>query len=205
MALVLNGSTGIVEANIADNAITTSKIASGAVSTGDLASTLDLSSKTISLPSNSSKIVRMYNAYSGTGVQLAGSTPADIGLNFTDVVVNAGESPILFLQVSSRLVTTGQHHCALSMRYTGSATGRLASNPWGFGIMQGASWSWLITNVAGVNLRQLRENPLTANGTFNFYVQAATAGDAVIFGGEVNGSLTAGYCALYGTILIAKD
>ena len=38
MALTLNGSTGVVEANIADSAITTSKIAAGAVSTSDLAS-----------------------------------------------------------------------------------------------------------------------------------------------------------------------
>jgi hypothetical protein len=37
MAITLNGSTGIVEANIADNAITTNKIASGAVSSTDLA------------------------------------------------------------------------------------------------------------------------------------------------------------------------
>jgi hypothetical protein len=37
MAITLNGSTGIVEANIADSAITTNKIASGAVSSTDLA------------------------------------------------------------------------------------------------------------------------------------------------------------------------
>ena len=36
MALTLNGSTGIVEGNIADNAITTSKIATGAVGAGDI-------------------------------------------------------------------------------------------------------------------------------------------------------------------------
>ena len=38
MALVLNGSTGVIEANIADNAITTTKIASGAVGSTDIAS-----------------------------------------------------------------------------------------------------------------------------------------------------------------------
>ena len=37
MPLVLSGSTGIVEANIADNAITTNKIAGGAVGSSDLA------------------------------------------------------------------------------------------------------------------------------------------------------------------------
>ena len=52
MAITLNGSTGIVEANIADNAITTNKIASGAVAAGDLASTLDLSGKTVTLPTS---------------------------------------------------------------------------------------------------------------------------------------------------------
>jgi hypothetical protein len=38
MAITISGSTGIVEANIADSAITTAKIANGTIATGDLAS-----------------------------------------------------------------------------------------------------------------------------------------------------------------------
>jgi hypothetical protein len=38
MALTLNGSTGVVEANIADNAITTAKIASANITNAKLAS-----------------------------------------------------------------------------------------------------------------------------------------------------------------------
>lgn len=58
MAITLNGSTGIVEANIADSAITSNKIAAGAVAVSDLASTLDLSSKSITLPTGMSNKIR---------------------------------------------------------------------------------------------------------------------------------------------------
>lgn len=61
MPLVLSGSTGIVEANIADSAITTNKIATGAVSAADLASTLDLSTKSLSLPAINSAMIRIYS------------------------------------------------------------------------------------------------------------------------------------------------
>jgi hypothetical protein len=71
MPLVLSGSTGIVEANIADSAITvnkiaadaitTDKISSGAVSAADLASSLDLSTKTLSLPVENSALTRIYS------------------------------------------------------------------------------------------------------------------------------------------------
>jgi hypothetical protein len=185
--------------------VQSNSISDGAIVAADLASTLDLSSKTISLPSNSSKIIRMYNAYSGTAVQGAGTTPFDIGLNFNDVVINAGETPVLFLHVTSRLVSGDQHHCGLRLRYTGSSSGIVGETTWGFGIMQGAGWNWLITTVSGVNLKQIRSNPFNSTGTFNFYVQAATAGATLSFGGEAGTGNTAGYGYLNGTIFITKD
>lgn len=156
------------------------------------------------LPSGT--VLRIYNAYSGTGVQGAGSTPFDIGLNFSNVVINSGEIPLLFLNVSSRSVTgTGQHHCGFRLRYTGSATGIVGDGTWGFGIVQGAGWNWVMNHVSGLNIKQARANPFNSTGTFTFYVQAATSGDALIFGGEVGGSLTAGYGQLHGTIQIVKE
>lgn len=51
MAITLNGSTGIVEANIADNAITTNKIATGAVTAADIASNQNLQLNTLNASS----------------------------------------------------------------------------------------------------------------------------------------------------------
>lgn len=173
------------------------------VESNSIASTLDLSSKTISLPGNSSKIVRMYNAYNNTGSSGSGGTPFDIGLNFSNVVINAGETPLLFLHLTLRGDGSSSIHTALRLRYTGSATGVVGENTYGFGITNPA-YSWSLYSLAGVNLKQVRSNPFNSTGTFNFFVQAVT-NSTVVFGGEVGGSLTAGYGNMHGTILIAKD
>lgn len=201
MAITLSGTgavTGLAAGGLPAGSVTATNLASGAAKTnyGSISGS-DLPSGTV---------LRAYTAYSGTGVQGAGSTPFDIGLNFSNVVINSGEMPLLFLNVSSRSVTgSGQHHCGLRLRYTGSATGVVGDSTWGFGIVQGAGWSWVMNHVSGLNLKQARGNPFNSTGTFTFYVQAATASDALIFGGEVNGSLTATYGQLHGTILIVKE
>jgi hypothetical protein len=73
MPLVLSGSTGIVEANIANGAITTPKIADGAVVAADLASTLDLSSKSLTLPIGSGAIKSAYAQSFTPQISVSGS------------------------------------------------------------------------------------------------------------------------------------
>jgi hypothetical protein len=131
------------------------------------------------------------------------STAADIGLNFSNVVINAGETPILFLHVTLRGDGTNPIHSALKLRYTGSATGAIGNSSYGFGITN-PSYSWSLYSLAGVNLKQVRESPFASTGTFTFYVQA-TCQNTVVFGGEVGGNLTAGYGNMHGTILIVKE
>ncbi len=63
MPLVLSGSTGITSANIAD----------GAIVTGDLASTLDLSSKSLTLPIGSGAIKSVYAQTFSPQLTISGS------------------------------------------------------------------------------------------------------------------------------------
>ena len=63
MPLVLNGSTGITTDNIAD----------GTIAAGDLASTLNLSSKTLTLPTVPGTIVQVLGAENPTETSISGS------------------------------------------------------------------------------------------------------------------------------------
>lgn len=73
MAITINGSTGIVEANIADSAITSAKIASGTVAVSDLASTLDLSNNSLTLPIGSGAIKSVYAQKFTPSLTISGS------------------------------------------------------------------------------------------------------------------------------------
>lgn len=150
-------------------------------------------------------VLRSYYAYNNTGIQASSSTPFDIGLNFSNVVINAGEIPLLSLHVSLRGDGTSAIHTALKLRYTGSATGEVGHGTYGIGITNPA-YSWSLYQVANLNLKQVRQNPFNSVGTFNFFVQATT-GSLVVFGGEVGGgaALSNGYAGMQGTILIVKE
>jgi len=191
MPIGINGSgtiTGLSAGGLPDGIITTSEIANNAVTETQL----------------SGGIVRAYYASSGTGVQVAGSTFVDLGLNFSNVVINAGETPIFFAHVTGRLVSGAQQHASLRLRYTGSATGTVGASDWGFGInvVASAAGVWFIHTVSGINLKQVRSNPFNSTGTFNFFVQGNTT-DTVMFGGDT-GNPTAAYGQLQATILIMK-
>jgi hypothetical protein len=107
------------------------------------------------------------------------------------------------LHITLRGDGTSAIHTAIKLRYTGSATGSIGNASYGFGITNPA-YSWSLYSLAGVNLKQVRDNPFNSTGTFNFYVQAST-GSTVVFGGEVGSNLTAGYGNLHGTIQIIKE
>lgn len=180
--------SSVTTAKIVDGNITTAKLASGSVTADKL---------------QSGTVLRVYNAYNNTGLSGSSSTPFDIGLNFSNVVINSGETPLLFLHVTLRGDGTSSIHTAMRLRYTGSSTGVVGESTYGFGITNPA-YSWSLYSLAGVNLKQVRTNPFNTTGTFNFYVQATT-GSTVAFGGEVGGNLTAGYGNMHGTIMIVKE
>lgn len=77
MPLVLSGSTGIVEANIADNAITTNKISAANITAAKLSSALDLTGKSLSgldasdLPVGVRTFYRSYSAFGQFGLGAA--------------------------------------------------------------------------------------------------------------------------------------
>ena len=220
MAITINGSgtiggvsvgglpDGIVDTDmLASNAVTTAKITDGNITTAKILDGNVTSAKVGSLDSSnlpSGTILRAYYASFNSGTVVSTTTQTDIGLNFSNVVINSGETPLFFATISARRLNANQGHVSISLRYTGSATGRVADNTWGWGIMQQSdNWSWVMYNISGVNLKQARGNAFNSTGTFNFYVQGNTV-NSVQFGGEQN-SPTAGYGATQATILIVKD
>jgi hypothetical protein len=73
--LVPNGSGELPTANLQDSAITSVKIADATVAAGDLAGTLDLSSKTLTLPSSATPVEYKQNVdYTTTDRSLAGDS-----------------------------------------------------------------------------------------------------------------------------------
>ena len=119
MALVLSGSTGIVEANIADNAITTNKIANGAVAAADLASSLDLSSKTLTMPSNARVLKGIHRFQLGGSITTTSATNISVG-SFTSI----GSSGTFVIMVGMRTYypngqTNNYHHYNTHYLHTG--------------------------------------------------------------------------------------
>jgi hypothetical protein len=73
--LVPNGSGELPTANLQDSAITSVKIADATVAAGDLAGTLDLSSKTLTLPSSATPVEYKQNVdYTTTDRSLVGDS-----------------------------------------------------------------------------------------------------------------------------------
>ena len=73
MPLVLNGSTGVVEANIADSAVTSNKIANGTIATGDLAA----GAITFGILPSGSVLQVITGISAASRVQTTSSTPID--------------------------------------------------------------------------------------------------------------------------------
>jgi hypothetical protein len=83
--LVPNGSGELPTANLQDSAITSVKIADATVAAGDLAGTLDLSSKTLTLPSSSVREYQMVEAGTTSNRSLVGDSGwvTHLTVNFT--------------------------------------------------------------------------------------------------------------------------
>lgn len=80
--LVPNGSGQLPTANLQDSAITSVKIADATVAAGDLASTLDLSGKTLTLPSGVGGKLVAYQTYTNSVRQVTSSSTNYVAMDF---------------------------------------------------------------------------------------------------------------------------
>ena len=156
------------------------------------------------MPSGS--VLRVYSATTTNGVDGTGTTPFSLGLTWTDVVVNAGETPYLNLHTTLRLVSGSECHAAIQLKYTGSASGTVGDGTWGLGISAQPE-DWGMYHISNLNMRAVRGGATrsfgTNTGTFTFTAYGTSVG-VVGFGAETNNT-GATYTHLQGSITIVKD
>ena len=173
------GSLNITNSQIASNAaIDTSKLGSGAV-------------------------LRVYTGNGSSGTQVSGGAGwANINLSIANIVINSGETPLLYTHISTRKISGTEQHCSVRISYSGSSSGFIGDGGWGFGI-HSYPYNWGLYNISALNLKNDRSNPFTATGTFTFQFQGRCSGNTR-FGGE-NLNLGAGYSPLQAAVVIVKD
>ena len=135
------GSLNIANAQIASNAaIDTSKLGSGAV-------------------------LRVYTGNGSSGTEITGGAGwANINLSIANIVINSGETPLLYTHTSTRKIGGTEQHCSLRISYSGSSSGFIGSSSWGFGIHT-YDYNWGLYNVSALNLKNDRANPFTTPGS----------------------------------------
>jgi len=101
MAITINGSgtiTGISAGGLPDGSVTSDDIAAAAVTDAKLASTLDLSGKTVTLPSGTGgKVLQVFHAHKPETQSTASSTWADITNLSISVTPSSTSSKILVM------------------------------------------------------------------------------------------------------------
>lgn len=144
-----------------------------------LNSSLDLSSKTLTMPTGISLFKRAYHGDMGSTVQ-QWTTGFTTLITIPNVVVNSGEKLYLSYTSTARATSTGTHHTAYRLTYSGSSSGSVGDSGWGFGINDSLNNWQLDTNF--ISLNDFPQLPFSATGTFTFNFQ----GKAVITGGYWN-------------------
>ena len=173
------GSLNIANAQIASNAaIDTSKLGSGAV-------------------------LRIYTGNGSSGTSVTGGAGfTNLNLSIANIVINSGETPLVYAHISTRKTGGTQQHASVRIAYSGSSSGFIGNSSWGFGI-QTYDYDWGIYNISAINIKNDRSNPFSATGTFTFQFQGKCIGNTN-FGGE-SGNLSAGYSPLQAAVVIVKD
>ena len=121
--------------------IQTGRIANSAITEAKLHTTLDLSSKTLTMPSGVSLFKRAYHGDMGSTPKqwVAGWTPI---LTINNIVVNSGEKVYLSYVFTARHTSAGQHHTAYRVSFSGSGSGTVGDGSWGLGINDINSSGW---------------------------------------------------------------
>ena len=169
-----NIASGAFNAPIADGSITTAKLAANAVTDAKLHTALDLSSKTLTMPSGVSAFKRVYN----------GRNTASTGLAFS--------------------TGNCQVHAAVIPHYSGSATGYVGDSQWGLGIHDPQShhqWNVLSSFVSLTDYNPGGGGPFNSTGTFNFDIKMRSVNTSGQFGNE-GANVNNQYTPMMGTILV---
>ena len=164
--------------------IPTAKIADSAVTAAKLNSTLDLSSKTLTVPSGVSLFKRVYTANITTPQEWANGFVTISTLS--NVVVNSGEHVYLNYQLTSRHKSAGQHHTAYRMDWQqGGTSDFVGQSSWGFGIYDDDSGHHM--DIGFLNLSTWPVKPFNQTGTFTFYFKGRSSNTDGYWGAEANG------------------
>jgi hypothetical protein len=162
-----------------------------------LNSSLDLSGKTLTMPSGISLFKRAYHGDMGSTVQ-AWTTSFTTLITIPNVVVNSGEKVYLSYTSTARHTSTGAHHTAYRLTYSGSSSGSVGDGGWGFGINDSLNSWQLDTNF--ICLNEFPETPFSATGTFTFNFQGKSSATNGYWNSEANAVHT-GYsnvaCSIY--------
>ena len=184
LANLLGTGSTIPTSKLADDAITSAKIADSAVTAAKLNSTLDLSSKTLTVPSGVSLFKRVYSANITTPQEWANgfATIATI----SNVVVNSGEQLYLNYILTSRHKSAGAHHTAYRMDWQlGGTSGFVGASNWGFGIYDASIGHHM--DVGFLNLSTWPVNAFNQTGTLTFYFKGRSSHTGGYWGAEANG------------------
>jgi len=168
-----------------DLTIPTAKIADSAITDTKLNGTLNLSSKTLTMPSGVSLFKRAYHASMPSGMNW--TTGFATMMSISNVVVNSGEKVYLSYCISARATGTAQKHTGYRLTYSGDSSGTVADNGWGFGINDTTGTSWqLDTNM--LCLSDFPHTPFTGTGTMTFNLQGKASTNNGYWAAEHNGT-----------------
>ncbi len=188
-----------------DTEIQTGKIANSAITEAKLHTTLDLSSKTLTMPSGVSAFKRVYTGRN-TGANGFGFNTSVITLfSVPNVVVNAGEKIWLAYHISIRATSNCQVHTGIIPHYSGSATGYVGDSNWGVGIhdpYSHAQWNVLSSFLSLSDYNTGGGGPFASTGTFNFDIKARNVNSTGEWGSEGGSNVVVQYTPMMATILV---
>jgi len=185
--------------------IQTGKIANSAITEAKLHTTLDLSSKTLTMPSGVSAFKRVYTGRN-TGANGVGFNTSVVTLfSVPNVVVNAGEKVWLAYHISIRATSNCQVHSGIIPHYSGSATGYVGDSQWGVGIhdpYSHAQWNVLSSFLSLSDYNTGGGGPFASTGTFNFDIKARNVNNTGQWGSEGGSNVVVQYTPMMATILV---
>lgn len=185
--------------------IQTGKIANSAITEAKLHTTLDLSSKTLTMPSGVSAFKRVYTGRNTGASGVPFNTSVVTLFSVPNVVVNAGEKVWLAYHVTIRAASNCQVHCGIIPHYSGSATGYVGDSQWGLGIHDPSShaqWHVLSSFLSLSDYNTGGGGPFASTGTFTFDIKARAVNTTGFWGSESVSNVVVSYTPMMATILV---
>ena len=184
-----NTSGQLPSSNIADSSITSSKIADGAIVAGDLASTLDLTGKTVTLPSGvGGKILQVVSqTYSNLDTRTTSSSAVATGL--TASITPSSVSSKVLVQMNPTLFNDAwsQTGCEIEIFIyrNGTSIYKMYAN------------NWTDIDVNPIDLTVLDTPSSTSSVTYTLYIRRS----AIYTGNPVVGIYSKNGCQMTATLM----